>query len=275
MKNVYVSVDIEGIWGVASKYSTGEGHPEYVHARENMINETNLVIEELYKNGVENIVVNDSHGSMDNLIPQKLNPNVSIVTGNSIYKSMGMMEGISKDFDCCMFIGYHTREGTADSMLNHTTASKYVHKVELNGAEAGETMLNTHAAWYYNVPVALVAGDDKYIEQSLKEFNGKIATVATKKSINRETAINIPYNKLKQEYEAKIKQALSMKDFFIGKKDHYEIKITYHTENAAYFVSNLPTVNRISSKTISISGKDYLELRKLYRMCVSVCYLLQ
>lgn len=270
MNSVYVSVDIEGIWGVASAMSTTKGNEEYCYARENMINETNILIGELLKNGVKNILVNDSHGSMDNLIPKKLNPNVSIVTSNSKYKELGMMEGISRDFDASIFIGYHTREGTEDSILNHTMASKYVHKILLNDIEVGETMLNAYLSYYYNVPVILVAGDDKYINQSLKDFNNNIITIETKKAINREVAINIPYNKLVNQYEEKVRQALNMKEYYIDKKDSHEIKIIFHTEDIANFVSRIPTVERIDSKTVKIKNKDYLKIYKLYRFCVTI-----
>ena len=37
-----------------------------------MINEINLVISALFENGVEEIIVNDGHGNMDNLLPSRL-----------------------------------------------------------------------------------------------------------------------------------------------------------------------------------------------------------
>ena len=271
MKNIFVSVDIEGIWGMAAQQGARKDTPAYIHARENMINETNLVIEQLAKNGVENILVSDSHGSMDNLIPSKLNPRASFIVGNADYRALGMMEGIDSSFDGCMFIGYHAREGTIGAVLNHTMSSRYIYKIELNGIEAGETMLNAHLASYYNVPLLLVAGDDKYIEQSQGEFNDELITVETKKAINRELALSIPYDKLKQEYEFKIKQALNSKGVLLNKKDKYEIKITFFTEDLAGFVASIPTVTRIDNKTISIDGSDYLEAYKLLAFCLKAC----
>ena len=67
MKKIYISADIEGIWGNSNPAYTMRGGAEYEEYRTNMINEVNLVISALFENGVEEIIVNDGHGNMDNL----------------------------------------------------------------------------------------------------------------------------------------------------------------------------------------------------------------
>lgn len=275
IKKVYISVDIEGIWGVADKKSTSYNDEEYERARENMINETNIVIENLIKNGVEEILVNDGHGKMNNLIASKLNTKASMIVSNNLYKECGMMEGLTSEFDACIFIGYHAGIGTTNAVLNHTISSKYVNKIKLNGIEANETLLNAHLAWYYGVPVILVAGDNMYIEQAMKNFNNEIISVETKKSISREAVINIPYEELLKKYEIKVEEAVKKPKIFLDKKEQYEMEITFHKEEVAEFVSRIPTVSKKDNCTIVIKDTNYLNLYKLCRFCIIVSQLIK
>lgn len=273
IKKVYISVDIEGIWGVADKNSTEYNGEEYEKARENMINETNLVIANLLDNGVEEILVNDAHGKMNNLIPNKINPKASMVVSNNIFKECGMMEGINEEYDACIFIGYHSGIGTQNAVLNHTISSNYVSKIKLNGMEANEALLNAHLAWYYNVPVILASGDDTYIKQTKEDFKNQIITVETKKSISREAIINISYEELVKRYQTAVKESIEKTKTFFDKKDEYEIEITYHREEIAGLVSRIPTVERKGNCSIVIKSNDYLELYKLCRFCIKVAQL--
>lgn len=274
IKKVYISVDIEGIWGVANKESTTYNGEEYDRARENMINETNIVIENLVKNGVQEILVNDGHGKMNNLIANKMNPKAKMIVSNNLSKECGMMEGLTSEFDACMFIGYHAGIGTKNATLNHTISSEYVNKIKLNGVEANETLLNAHLAWYYGVPVILVAGDNIYIEQVNHDFNNEIISVETKKSISRENVINISYEELLKRYETNIKEAIEHPKILIDKKEKYEIEITFHREEIAEFVARIPTVLRKDNCTVIIKDTNYLKLYKLCRFCIIVARLI-
>lgn len=274
IEKVYISVDIEGIWGVANKQSTIHNDEGYESARENMINETNIVIENLIKNGVKEILVNDGHGKMNNLIANKLNPKAKMIVSNNLFKECGMMEGITSEFDACMFIGYHSGIGTKNAVLNHTISSKYVSKIKLNGIEANETLLNAHLAWYYGVPVVLVSGDNIYIEQVNNDFNNEIISVETKKSISRENIINISYEELLKRYETNIKEAIENPKIFLDKKEKYEIEITFYREQIAEFVARIPTVLKKDNCTVIIKDTNYLNLYKLCRFCILVAQLI-
>ena len=109
MKKIYISADIEGIWGNSNPANTAKNGYLYSEYCTNMMNEVNLVIDLLFQNGVEEVVVNDSHGNMDNLFPSKLDPRAAFVAANGAYKEFGMMEGLDDSFDGAMFIGYHSR----------------------------------------------------------------------------------------------------------------------------------------------------------------------
>ena len=52
MKNIYISADIEGIWGNVNGAYTMPGVPEYEQYRRRMIDEVNIAAKALFKHGV-------------------------------------------------------------------------------------------------------------------------------------------------------------------------------------------------------------------------------
>ena len=107
MKKIYISADIEGIWGNANPANTMKSGIDYAEYQTNMIQEVNLLIDTLFSNGEKEVLVNDSHGNMDNILASQLDPRASIVVSNGAYKSYGMMEGLDSTFDGVCFVGYH------------------------------------------------------------------------------------------------------------------------------------------------------------------------
>lgn len=128
MKKIYISADIEGIWGNSNPANTAKNGYLYSEYCTNMMNEVNLVIDLLFQNGVEEVVVNDSHGNMDNLLPSKLDPRAAFVAANGAYKEFGMMEGLDDSFDGAMFIGYHSR-CNSPGVMAHTIWGTMVRKI--------------------------------------------------------------------------------------------------------------------------------------------------
>jgi D-amino peptidase len=80
---VHISVDMEGIGGVASAMDTLLGAPHYEYCRGLMTAECNAAIEGCYEGGATEVIVNDSHGTMLNLIQGQLDRRVQVIRGNS------------------------------------------------------------------------------------------------------------------------------------------------------------------------------------------------
>jgi len=78
---VYISVDMEGITGVVSADQTGVG-PDYGMARKWMTDDVNAAILGALDAGATEIVVNDSHGDMRNILPGELNPGALLISGS-------------------------------------------------------------------------------------------------------------------------------------------------------------------------------------------------
>lgn len=269
MKKIYISADIEGIWGNANGAYTMQGTAEYEQYRQNMITEVNLAIRLLFEQGVEQIVVNDGHGNMDNLLPSQIDPRASLLTAHGAYKEYGMMEGIRSDFDGVCFIGYHCRSNT-HGVMAHTIWGAQVRGIRLNGEEIGESGLNAHLAWHYGVPVVLVSGDSLLAQQLETELKGPFQYVETKKTINSSTALNCSFEELQKRY------ALACEDMAQGRyaifpEDHYILDITFHKERNADFVARVPLTKRIDACTVRIEGDDYDELYRRMRFLIKIC----
>src|ERR1035438_1123331 len=79
-KKVYISVDLEGISGVASETMVSAAGSEYDRGRKLMADDTNAAIRGALAGGAREIVVNDSHGSHANLRIEDLAPGARLIT---------------------------------------------------------------------------------------------------------------------------------------------------------------------------------------------------
>ena len=103
---IFVSVDMEGIAGVVTGDQLSSSGFEYERFRGLMTEEANAAIAAARAAGAAEIVVADSHGSMQNLLVEKLPADVQVVRGSP--RPLGMMQGIEGGhFDGAIFIGYH------------------------------------------------------------------------------------------------------------------------------------------------------------------------
>jgi D-amino peptidase len=116
--NVLISVDMEGISGVVTSDHTTSSHKEYERFRKLMTAETNAAIEGALAGGADQIVVNDSHSRMANILIEELNPAAELISGSP--KPFGMMQGIGPEVDVVFLVGYHAASGTDAAVLEHT-----------------------------------------------------------------------------------------------------------------------------------------------------------
>ena len=140
---VYISVDMEGVAGVVHEDQTDPIDPrhsgEYNRFRRLMTSEANAAVEGALTAGATQVLVNDSHWQMRNLLAEELHPAAELLSGGPKLRSM--VEGVELGFDAAMFVGYHAMAGAAHAVIDHTYTS-IVHEVRLNGRPAGELAIN-------------------------------------------------------------------------------------------------------------------------------------
>jgi D-aminopeptidase len=161
--NVLISVDMEGISGVVQTDHVSSTHKEYNRFRRLMTAEANAAVEGALAGGATQVVVNDSHGGMANILIEDLHPAAELISGSP--KPFSMMQGIGPEVDAVFFVGYHGASGTAAATLEHTWTGCVVEAC-LSGQMVGETGLNAALAGSFDAPVVLVTGDRAVTEEA-------------------------------------------------------------------------------------------------------------
>ncbi|MGQ9564983.1 MAG: M55 family metallopeptidase [Candidatus Bathyarchaeales archaeon] len=261
---IFISADMEGIAGITSPEHTMREGKEHERARRLMTGEVNAAIEGVLKAcNPKTILVNDSHGTMRNIIPEELHEAAELVTGTP--KPLEMMQGIDKSYDAAFFIGYHAMRGSYPSVLEHTFSGKVVFDVFLNGKRVGETALNAAMAGVFGVPVALVTGD-RAVTDEAKMFLGNVETVTVKEAVGRYAAKCLSPTKA----QALIKDAAYKAVKNIGRFKPFQVKppikldvVFFHT-GMAELAQFVPGSRRTDGRTVSFTSKDFLEIHKAF-----------
>ena len=256
---VYISVDMEGISGVAAGRQLRDA--EYNRFRKLMTQDTNAAIEGAFNAGAKSVLVNDAHGHMCNILVEELDPRARLISGST--KHLLQMEGIDSSFDAVLFVGYHAREGSWDGVINHSIMGVAVTEIRLNGRPIGETGINAAVAGAFGVPVVLVTGDDVVAKEAI-DFLGNPTTVEVKKALDRYSADLIVPEAAQEMIRKGAEEALlrrhEVKPYEVGKTTfEIELKMT----NMANMASIFPCVERIGPKTVRVSADNAAEAYKL------------
>jgi D-amino peptidase len=172
---------MEGVAGIVDWQQVMPG-PEYELGRRLLLEEVNAAIDGAVEAGAKSFLVNDSHGAMQNLIPDQLHAEAEYCSGR--HKPLYMMEGLDSSFDAIFFIGYHGAVDGPASALSHTYNPAAIHGVTLNGHLVGESGINALVASHYQVPVTLITGDQHTAAQAEPILGGAEMAVV-KQSVSR------------------------------------------------------------------------------------------
>ncbi|HEY9871542.1 MAG TPA: M55 family metallopeptidase [Candidatus Obscuribacterales bacterium] len=259
---IYLSVDLEGVNGIVHSSQTQPGEPGYERAVQLMHAEANAVIDGALAAGATAIVVNDAHWDMRNLRPELLHPPAVLISGWQ--KPFSMVSGINGRVDAAMFVGYHSRAGTARGVLSHTYRAQVFLDIKLNGRPVGETGLNAALAGWFDVPVALVAGDDAVCDEAT-ELIGPVACVPVKTAISRYSAVCRPHAEALDSLRRKAEQALSDRTGWqiFKPPSPSTLTITMVDPAMADGAELLPHVERTGDREIQITAEDYSVLFRL------------
>jgi D-amino peptidase len=268
----FISVDMEGM-----PYVVIPGHLSlkgtlYSEARKIATKVTLTVAEELNKNGFDEIVVADSHGSMVNLLVEDLPEYVEIVRG--FPRPLSMVAGV-EGCDVALFLGYHAKFGTLKSTFDHTYSGGSINKVKVNGVEVSEFLLNAYAAGDFKVPVALVAGEAQLLKDDVKKYAPWAETVALKHSFGRLSARSFSMTKIEKELrEATRRAATNFKQYkrkavglLIAEKP-VKIEIAFLTSHFADAAELLPIVKRVDGLNVEYTANNMVEAYKIFELLI-------
>lgn len=183
---VYISIDMEGLAGVATPDQVVRGGHGYRQAQALMTDEANAAVEGAFAGGADSVMVNDSHGTMDNLLLERFDTRARLVLGAP--KLDCMAEGLTAEHQVALFVGYHAAAG-ARGVLAHTFSSQLI-EVRLNGAVVSEAEVNALQAAAVGVPVGLLTGDDVICRRARDVLPG-VRTVEVKQARGMCSAISM------------------------------------------------------------------------------------
>ena len=267
---VYVSADLEGVNGVVHHQHVFIGEPGYERARAWMLKEVNAAIEGALEGGATDILVNDSHSQMINLLLDELHPAASLVSGNA--KPLSMMQELDASFDAVFFVGYHAKAGTEGALFDHTFSSSTLHDVVVNERSLGEFGLNAALAGSLGVPAVLVTGDVAVVAEA-KNLIEKIESVAVKQATNRRAARCYPFKKTLQDIGLMARRALQQLDektaFTIEPPLHMTVE--FQKCEFADLAANIPGVARVSGYAVEYRSEEFSELYKMLMTMLRLC----
>ena len=179
---VFLSSDMEGTAGVVDWAQCIGPSAEYEYYRGLLQAEVNAAIEGAISAGATEVLVNDSHSTMQNLRPDELSGRARYLSGR--HKPMYMMQGLDDSFDAVFFVSYHGSMASEASALSHTYNPRAIARVLLNGTEVGESGINMLVASGHGVPVVLITGDDTTAEEA-RRVCPDIRAAVVKTSVTR------------------------------------------------------------------------------------------
>ncbi len=253
---VYMSVDMEGASGITSSKLISRKEKEYDRGRKLLTADVNAAVRGALEAGAQEILVNDSHGSMTNILIEDLEEGARLITGSN--KQLLQMAGIDDSFDAVFFIAYHAREGTEAGVLNHTIMGSVVTQIMRNGELVGETGINAGIAGAFGVPAVLVTGDDKVGAEASALIPG-IETVAVKTGLDRHTASCLPPGQAQEMICEAAARALGRREEIAPHRVQSPVvfDVTFKTTPSVSMACLFPCVERLGPKEIRVADDDY------------------
>ena len=272
---VLISADMEGTCGVSSwvdvtppEYGSN-GEPvagdRYVRAQHRMTAEVNAAIEGALAGGADEVIVNDSHDGMRNLIQEELHEGCRFITGND--KPLSMMQGVDLDgIGCAFFTGYHAKAGTPGGPLAHTW-SGWIQDVRFDGRSTGEFGVNAAIAGAFAVPVTLVAGDEKAVAQTIEWVGDQCVGVAVKEGLSTYAALHVHPRRaqelIREGAKRAVANAANAKPYVLAKGATVEVEFDHQAR--ADHAARVPTVERVCERAVAYKPADGVELIVLFR----------
>lgn len=261
---LYVSADMEGTAAVASWMQVDPSNAaEYPYYRRLMSQEVRAAIEGARSAGVGEVLVNDSHASMRNVLWDELPDGVRMIYGNR--KPFSMAEGADAGFDAAFFTGYHAAVGTRDAVLDHTYTSETLYETRINGKPCSEAMLNAAVLGTAGIPVVLITGDRATVEQTRIEMPW-VTGVVVKESIGRFATNSVS----PEEARALIRHGARDAIERLGAARPYtfdapiELQLDFVYTHNADFAELIPGFDRIGGRTVRFVHSDYRTIFRAY-----------
>jgi D-amino peptidase len=256
---------MEGTAGVCSwqQVDARKYTPEYFIYQKYMTAEVRAAIDGAREAGAGELVINDSHGPMRNLILDQMPDDVRVIFGNR--KPFSMVQNLDSSFGGVFFTGYHGAIGDADATLCHTYTPSVIYDVHVNGMRCSEATLNAGLAGYYGVPVLLITGDRVTVEGAQEQIPG-LTGVIVKESIGNYSVDSISPEAAAQAIREGAARAV--RDAAKVKPLVFEAPIKLHIDltrvEQADLIEMIPGFMRTGARQVRLVHDDYRVIFKAF-----------
>jgi D-amino peptidase len=230
--------------------------------------DVNAAAEGFFDGGADEVLINEAHWTMRNLLLEQLDDRVEMITGR--HKSLSMVEGVQHgDVDGIAFVGYHTGAGT-EGVLAHTYLANSITGVWVDGARASEGLLNALVVEEYGVPVILVTGDDRTIEDA-QGYAPDAYGVAVKDYVSRYAAVCRTPGRTAQDIKATARRAakLAVKSRPSTPQAH-TVELEFDAEHLAGAASVVPGVRSMGERRVAYTSPDMYEGIRTFKAVTTV-----
>lgn len=270
---LYISVDMEGIGGVAGSWQVRQDPGALIDVQRRATGEVNAAIAGALLAGATTIYVNENHSGRD-LILEEVHPAAQVLVGKP--KPLMTLDDIDESFAAVFLVGIHARAGSERAVMDHTWGAKTLQELRVNGTPIGEIGLNALLAGEYGVPVTLCTGDDKAMAEA-RQLLGDVETVVVKTGLDRYAARCRHRTMVEAEIKQTAERALRHPERFgslsLGKPIIMDIDWT--TSVFAEWTSQIPTSERIGPRTVRWVCEDFVSAMRVFNVANMVAWQLE
>jgi D-amino peptidase len=264
---VLISADMEGASGVTWPGDVDPGTEQWQRFRRMLTSDTNAAIAGVFNGGATEVLVNESHDTMRNILLEDLDPRARLLTGR--HKRLGMMEGIDRDVDAVCFVGYHAAAGRY-GVLAHTYMGNSLTGFWIDGELASEGLLNALLAAEYGVPLILVTGDDQTCRDA-KNYAPDARTVEVKEAVSRYAAICAPPSVTAGWIQAAAADAMTS----AGRREpqpreEHRFEVEFDASHLALATAGVPTVEELSECRVGFTAPSMYDGMRCFRVICAV-----
>ncbi|GGO44108.1 peptide ABC transporter substrate-binding protein [Streptomyces daqingensis] len=265
---ILISADMEGATGVTWPADVLPGTPQWERCRPMFTSDVDAAVKGFFDGGADEVLINEAHWSMRNLLLEQLDDRAQMLTGR--HKSLSMVEGVQHgDVDGIAFIGYHTGAGT-EGVLAHTYLPNSVTGVWVDGARASEGLLNALVVEEFGVPVVLVTGDDRTLEDA-KGYAPDAFGVAVKDYVSRYAAVcRTPKRTAADIREAAASAARLAVRTRPAEPQAHTVELEFDAEHLAGAASVVPGVEVTGERRVTYTSPDMYEGIRTFKAVTTV-----
>lgn len=261
-----ISADMEGATGVTCPDDCRPGAPQWDRFRRLLTADVSAVAAGFLDAGVAEVIVNEAHSTMRNILIEELDPRIRLLTGH--HKPLSMMEGIKARPDLVAFVGYHAGPGVP-GVLSHTFTGFEIHSVTLNGRPMSEGFLNAMLAAEYQARIALVSGDDLTCADAASYAPGA-QLVTVKHAVDRYAALCLPPGETGRMLHDAAAAGVATAGLPPLPEAPYRCAVEFVGTSSAAMAALVPTVERTGDRNVAFeTGR----IEDLYRCFLVVAHL--